>query len=65
MLSTTTDWPSRGVIFSPSSREAMSGLPPGAVGMMMRIGRDGQFASCARADDDSSAAAVPPAVLAA
>jgi len=31
MLSTTTDCPSRAVIFSPINREAISGLPPGAV----------------------------------
>ena len=47
----------------------MSGLPPGAVGMMMRSERDGQFASCARAGDRTprarrSAGQQSPAVLA-
>jgi hypothetical protein len=37
------------------SREAMSGLPPGAVGMMMRSGRCGQL-SCARAGIAAKAA---------
>jgi hypothetical protein len=62
MLSTTTDCPSRPEIFSPSRRDAMSGLPPGEVGTTMRIGRCGQFASCPSAGPAASIAAAPASI---
>jgi hypothetical protein len=62
MLSTTTDWPRRPEIFSPINRDAMSGLPPGAVGTMMRIDRCGQFTSCPHAGAAASVAAAPASI---
>src|SRR6266511_4474677 len=58
-LSTITGWPSRSVNLLPSVRATRSGLPPGAVGMMILIGRVGQFGVCATDGPVANAAAVP------
>src|SRR2546428_6080536 len=58
-LSTITGWPSRSVNLLPSVRATRSGLPPGAVGMMILIGRVGQVGVCATDGWVANAAAVP------
>src|SRR6266851_4711720 len=58
-LSTITGWPSRSVSLLPSVRDTMSGLPPGAVGMMMRSGRVGHAGLWAK-DGDAIPEAVAP-----
>src|SRR6185295_19853922 len=60
-LSTTTGWPYRSVSLAPICRAIRSGLPPAAVGMMMRRGRDGQAGVCAEEREGSASAAAPPA----
>ena len=52
-FSTTTGWPRLSLNFCPTSRALMSPAPPGGLGTMMRIGRDGR--SCAVAASGSSA----------
>ena len=59
MLSTITGWPKRSVSLLPSVRATMSGLPPGAVGMMIRNGRTGQLPVCAVAGGAIARAAAP------
>src|SRR5262245_53781150 len=59
-LSTTTGWPRRSLSLAPSVRDTRSGLPPAAVGMMIRNGRDGQAGACA-SDAPDPASAAPPA----
>src|SRR5262245_65379561 len=54
-LSTTTGWPNRSVSLLPSVRATRSGLPPAAVGMMMRSGRTGQVGAAAGATAASAA----------
>ena len=58
-LSTITGWPNRSVSLLPSIRATVSGLPPGAVGMMIRSGRAGQFPVCAMARAAAPKAATP------
>src|SRR4029453_6859128 len=62
-LSTTTGWPKRSVSLLPSVRATRSGLPPAAVGMMMRSGRTGQAPVWAAAGETAAMAAAYSSVL--
>src|SRR5262245_55787374 len=56
-LSTTTGWPKRSVSLLPMVRATRSGLPPAAVGMMIRSGRAGQVPVWAAAGETAASAA--------
>src|SRR5262245_48147512 len=47
-FSTTIGWPSASLSFSPSTRPAMSGAPPGGIGISSLIGRVGYCWATAR-----------------